>query len=79
MRWVTCRQPRMSCVSSVSHIWVSVLQMLYVKAHRANHERTSNSNDDLTPFTSHRHISNFISKTREDDFLNILTMSSLNS
>lgn len=66
------------CLLCQPHL-VSVLLMLYVKAHCANHERTSNSNDDLTPFTSHWHISNFISKTREVDFLNILTMSSLKS
>lgn len=40
------------CLLCQPHL-VSVLLMLYVKAHRANHERTSNSNDDLTPFTSH--------------------------
>lgn len=44
--------------------------MLDIKTH------CTNSNDDLTPFTSHDTVQTFISETREDDFLNISTMSS---
>lgn len=46
------------------------LLMLDIKTH------CTNSNDDLTPFTSHDTVQTFISETREDDFLNISTMSS---